>query len=194
MNDTVDENPNAQEQAKIELAKTLIGKNIDDLNDLDGDDIPILIYEIEHKISVLGRVGGSIMFDLFEQRIPERLWGTVIVLFSGYADTTKELFEIECCREFMRGFIFGVNHNPCRAQARKALRIMCDENKMGQIGSQLTGLNYVISLAFGGHSYVRDRTSESGWSRNVELVNLIRNYILSDDSDDPILLNLLMTQ
>ncbi len=194
MNDTIDENPNSMEQAKIELARTLMGKNIDDLNDVNSDEFPILIYEIEHDISVLGRAGGSIMFDLFTQKIPDRLWGTIIVLFSGYADTTKELFEIENCREFMRGFIFGMNHNPCRAQARKALLMMCDENKMGQIGSQLTGLNYAISLAFGGHAYVRDHTSESGWSRNVELVNLIRNYILSDDSDDPILLNLLMTQ
>ena len=92
MNDTVDENPNSMEQAKIELARTLMGKNIDDLSDLNKDDLPILIYEIEHKISAIGRVGGSIMFDLFEQKIPERLWGTIIGLFSGYADTTDELF------------------------------------------------------------------------------------------------------
>lgn len=186
MDDCVNLDPDEREQAIVELMKEKYGIHVSE-DPADAPEGSLMVYEVNHEVSKFGRAGGDALYELLSQKIPVDKRGNLIILFSGYMGTSRELFEIPNIREFMRGYFFGMEKFD-KERAKIAVSILFNEDRFGAVGLDASGQLWALANCFAGFVYFKDGDS---WMRNIDNNRMIRSYILSPDSEDQKLMNLI---
>jgi len=178
--DTVINDPDFQEQALFELFKSgsvsgVKAVNFEELAKLE--DNHIVCYEVPKEVVKFGLIAGMEAFYEIVKAMPVSSQGSLVLTFSGFMGTKRPLFQEKRVVHFMRGFLFGSVDIPDIDQARKVLQVLFDERVFAfqQDGSvveeafEMSGAVWAVAHAFPNHLFVKDATSPSGWSRDIDL-------------------------
>jgi hypothetical protein len=189
--DTINTDPNEREQALIEYIK--IQDHIEVLDPESDFEVPpgsLVMYEIAFEVSITGKLGGDSLFHhLIENFEPNSR--CLAFGFSGYAGDPRPLFELPNIKEFIRAFLFGLDETkPDMKRARRAIGMMfpeyliarnvTDQDMLNQV-YDLAGALWVTAHAFPEMVFLNDRTSPTGYSRNIGHNELYLNALMQND-------------
>ena len=117
--------------------------------------------------------------------MPANIHGRGMLSFRGWADDSRELFEIPEVVEFCRVLLLGSPLSPSKKHARAVLRVLVDEaalaSQIGDKGHDAAGQYWLIAVAF--HEEVMSRTQKSstGIFRDVKMNVKIREWLLGNE-------------
>lgn len=131
--DTIGTSSKAREQALIAMLEGNMLPGIEFLGGTAALDEAVaentlVFYRVSRGAAETGRRGGaSAALDLMGRASTVR--GAVLLTFDGWADDSRELFQIPIIRDFCFGLLFGISANPVvgRAHAKQVLPILLDE-------------------------------------------------------------------
>jgi hypothetical protein len=200
MIDDVSTDPNDQEQALFEYLKAS-GHGIKTLNDFDdlkeikGDHL--FMYEVPYDIVKFGFAAGATAFKDLVENVPRSSFESLVFCFSGFADSSRPLFMEKKVVNFVRGFLFGSLKRPSISNAVVALNLLFNENvfafpkglkSMSFCGDayEVAGGIWAVAHAFPREIFVGDKTSPSGYSRDIDLNVDLYNLLLSERVEDDV--------
>lgn len=141
----------------------------------------LVFYRVPYEVSQRGELGGRSTALVF-QDMPAEAHGKVMLMFDGYADDPRELFEIPVVVEFVRGILMGEFGTPEQvdpAYVRKLFQVLYDEwaaaadedgNLVDPERLKPCGSCWVVAMSFHEHVYFREgRKWLQDWSLTLKL-------------------------
>lgn len=180
MSDEMINDPNAKEEALFEYLKAGgHGVKTVDFGDLKGiNENHLIVYEVPKCIVKYGFTAGASAFEEMIENIPDSSVGSLVFSFSGFAGSSRPLFMEKKVVSFVRGFLFGSVKSPQMGNAARALRLLFDETIFAfpkgfgphrNEAYDIAGGLWTVAHAFPKEIFVRDETSPTKYSRDIDL-------------------------
>lgn len=90
------------------------------------DEKALCFFELKREAVKVGPRAGRLAAETI-QKLPENVWGDVVLSFSGYAGDSRELWEIPESIRFCRGMLLGNPKRPDLDHAKRTLAVLMDE-------------------------------------------------------------------
>lgn len=147
----------------------------------------LIFYKIPFEVSQRGEIAGRACALVF-QDMPEASHGKVILMFDGYADDLRELFQIPVVVAFCRGLLMGAEgtHDAVdTSYVRKLFNVLYNEaerafdaemNLVDPLALKPTGQFWLISMCFVEQCYFREGGK---WMQDWTLMLKLRDVLLA---------------
>ncbi len=160
MDDTIDTTKTTEELLLAMLeANAFAGlHHLDDVSELANVKEPtLLMYRIPREVAEGGSLAGNAVCDNI-LGLAEVARGGVMLSFDGWTTDPRELSQIPCVINFLRGFLLGPPSAPDRSRARAVIEWMFDEDSIGadehgdivdpSVYDTMTGRLWIVAHAF----------------------------------------------